>query len=485
MKYISTRGQDQIKGSYNAILKGLANDGGLYVPEKFSNLDLEKLLNLKSYREVAAYTIGCVFQDIEKDELLNMTTKAYDQKFSKPEVLPLQQVDDNIIMELFYGQTAAFKDFALSILPLFMQQAMDDREVIILTATSGDTGKAALEGFKDVEKTHIFVYYPTDGVSSMQKRQMCTQQGKNTHAIGIKGNFDDAQRNVKNIFSSSEMNKWAKDHGYVLSSANSINIGRLVPQIAYYVYTYIEMVKREDIVLGDTINVSVPTGNFGDILAAYYAKKMGLPINRLICASNRNNVLTDFFETGYYNANRPLYMTTSPSMDILVSSNLERLLFDVSECGAQVAEWMNDLKDKGEFQVEPSIYKRLSDFKAYYTTEEETAKTIEKVYREHNYLLDTHTAAAYLSAMRYKEETQDYRKMVVVSTASPYKFPEAVSSALGLNSELNSEELVKNLYIKTGVEVPRALSDLWTLEITQDEIIEVEAMESTIKERLL
>ncbi|MDO5038032.1 MAG: threonine synthase [Tissierellia bacterium] len=483
MKFISTRGKDFANSSQEAVLRGLARDGGLYVPQDLPKFEMGKLAG-KSYAEMAAYIIGLILDDFEGEDLLEMARAAYDDRFYVKDALRLINFEDKkkTVVELFHGPTAAFKDFALTMLPRFMAGSMRGQEVIILTATSGDTGKAALEGFKDVEGTSVFVYYPTDGVSPMQKRQMMTQEGKNTHAIAIEGNFDHAQRGVKEIFSDEEMAHWAQDRGAVLSSANSINIGRLVPQVVYYIYSYEKLVEEGIIKRGDQINVSVPTGNFGDILGAYYAKTMGLPIHHLICASNENKVLTDFFRTGVYDANRDLKLTQSPSMDILVSSNLERLLYHVTGEADQVAAWMADLKEGGRFEVGQDVLSALGSIKAYHGDDESGRDLIRSVFEEEAYLLDTHTAMAWKAHEDYLEETGKGYHTLVMATASPFKFPGAVAQALGLGEDLEGEALLESLSQATKTPIPDPLRGLWQRPLTQDRLISIEDMAKAIKE---
>lgn len=485
MKYISTRGNDFKENSLKAIQQGLAKDGGLFVPETFPALDLRKLQDTcTTYDKTAATVIHSLFDDISMEALEDMTHKAYVESFYVENAVELHEINNVCIMELYHGSTGAFKDFALSILPLFMQQAMEDEKIAILTATSGDTGKAALEGFKDVKDTQIIAFYPKGGVSSVQKQQMITQEGANVCAVAIEGNFDDAQKGVKAIFESEMMNQFAKEHGYQLSSANSINIGRLVPQIVYYIWSYLQLVDQEKIEFGDKVNVCVPTGNFGDILGAYYAKKMGLPVDQLICASNENRVLTDFFSTGVYDANRDLKLTNSPSMDILVSSNLERLLYDVTKNSEQIQEWMRSLKDDGIFKVDKQTLINLSDFHGYTCDEEKTLHVIKRVFEEQDYLIDTHTAVAWDAMEAYRKETGDEKMMLIASTASPYKFPEDVAKALGLDSRVKEEKLFEQIFNKTAAPIPKCLEGVWNREITQQETIQRDEMAAFVKEKL-
>lgn len=480
MNYISTRGKSFSKSSYDTIFKGLAEDGGLFVLENMPILDWEEFLSEDfGYDEVSAMVIQQFFQDIPYEEILDMTKKAYNEKFFVKNALKIQKVGDISVMELFHGPTSAFKDFALSMLPQFMEKPRGDKKVIILTATSGDTGKAALEGFKDIEGIDVVVFYPTDGVSSMQKLQMMTQEGKNVHVFAVNGNFDDAQRGVKEIFQNKEMEKWMDDRGYVLSSANSINIGRLIPQVAYYVYSYIELVRKGTIASGDFIDIVVPTGNFGNILAAYYAKEMGIPIGNFICASNENNVLSDFFQKGTYDANRSLVKTTSPSMDILVSSNLERFLYEITKDSERVAKWMEDLKENGMYSVGEEFRKEMKDFYGYYATVEESQEGIREFYEKYQYVMDPHTAVAYKCWEKFKEENKGNYPLIV-STASPYKFPEAVTEALEIHGE--ESHLLEEMEKKTGVEIPVPLEGLKDRKILHNRIIEKEDMGKVIQE---
>ena len=398
--YKSTRGGETEVPASRAVLKGLADDGGLYVPESIPTLDvpLEKLAEM-SYQDLAYEVMSRFLTDYTEEELRHCINSAYDAKFDTPEIAPLHQADGAYFLELFHGKTIAFKDMALSILPYLMTTAARKNhitnEIVILTATSGDTGKAAMAGFADVPGTSIIVFYPKDGVSPVQERQMVTQKGENTHVVAIRGNFDDAQTGVKKIFGNKELEKELDAAGFQFSSANSINIGRLVPQAAYYVYAYASLIRNGEIKAGDVINVVVPTGNFGNILAAYYAKKMGLPIGKLICASNENKVLYDFFASGTYDKNREFVLTSSPSMDILVSSNLERLIYRISGDDARkTKELMESLSNGGKYEITDEMKAQLADFYGNYASEEEVSATIARVYKEDQYVLDTHTAVA-------------------------------------------------------------------------------------------
>ena len=472
MNYISTRNKNIVKNDKVALLQGLSEDGGLFVLENFKDkIDLEKLLN-KSYTEIALEVLKLFFSFDEK-KLKSVIEKAY-SKFSTSKVTPLVELKKSYILELFHGPTSAFKDVALTLLPHLIQLALEgtNQEILVLTATSGDTGKAALEGFKDVAQTEIIVFYPKNGVSKVQELQMRTQEGKNTKVCAIEGNFDDAQTGVKNIFLDENLQKKLGDKKF--SSANSINIGRLTPQIVYYIVSYVELVKNNKIKMGDKINFVVPTGNFGDILAGYYAKKLGLPVNKFICASNNNNVLYDFLTTGTYDRNREFLKTISPSMDILISSNLERLLYDLSGADDKyIKSLMEDLNKNGKYQVNDEILKKIKEqFGAGYATDEETAKTIKKVWEEEKYLLDPHTAVAYKVMLEQNLEGET----VVLSTASPYKFCASVANALLNIHDEDEFVLMQKLYEATKVEIPENLKNLKSKEILHSDIIKKEEM---------
>ena len=472
MNYISTRNKNIVKNDKVALLQGLSEDGGLFVLENFKDkIDLEKLLN-KSYTEIALEVLKLFFSFDEK-KLKSVIEKAY-SKFSTSKVTPLVELKKSYILELFHGPTSAFKDVALTLLPHLIQLALEgtNQEILVLTATSGDTGKAALEGFKDVAQTEIIVFYPKNGVSKVQELQMRTQEGKNTKVCAIEGNFDDAQTGVKNIFLDENLQKKLGDKKF--SSANSINIGRLTPQIVYYIVSYVELVKNNKIKMGDKINFVVPTGNFGDILAGYYAKKSGLPVNKFICASNNNNVLYDFLTTGTYDRNREFLKTISPSMDILISSNLERLLYDLSGADDKyIKSLMENLNKNGKYQVNDEILKKIKkQFGAGYATDEETAKTIKKVWEEEKYLLDPHTAVAYKVML----EQNLSEPTVVLSTASPYKFCASVANALLNIHDEDEFVLMQKLYETTKVEIPENLKNLKSKEILHSDIIKKEEM---------
>ncbi len=478
MIYKSTRGEE-VNSSAIAILNGIASDGGLYVPASFPTISSEDIedLGYLGYDDRAAFILSKFLTDYEHEELESYTKKAYARFNGHP--APLVKVDENTyIMELWHGPTLAFKDIALTILPYLLtgarQKVNIDKTTLILVATSGDTGKAALEGFKDIDGTEIVVLYPSNGVSEMQKLQMQTTTGNNVHVIGIEGNFDDAQNAVKDIFNDKEITKKLYDMGYVLSSANSINFGRLVPQIVYYVSSYVDLVTNNQITNGDKVNFVVPTGNFGNILAAYYALKMGLPINHLIVASNKNNVLTDFFATGEYDKNREFFKTMSPSMDILISSNLERLLFELGDNDNNfVIDLMEELKEIGRYEIdEELIYSKLSKFFGYYSTEDETVDVIDNFFDEYNYLLDPHTAVGVSAFFKYVSETYDVdTPSIIVSTANPYKFPQDVYKALSKRTEENGIRATKKLNTYTGVEVPEEITALENMPILHDKEI--------------
>lgn len=472
MHFVSTRGcSEKIKGS-KAIVNGLCSDGGLYVPTEFPYLKkkISKFINL-SYKELCFEILKLFLDDFTENELKSCINKAYDDKFDTEIIAPTKKINDNYFLELYHGPTCAFKDMALTLMPHLLEKSLKKNdikeEIVILTATSGDTGKAALEGFKDLNQIKIIVFFPEDGVSNIQKLQMRTQEGSNTHVVSINGNFDDAQSAVKNIFNDDEFNEFLLKNNYILSSANSINIGRLLPQVVYYFYSYLNLIRDKYIKLGDKINFVVPTGNFGNILAAYYAKLMGLPIDKLICASNENNVLYDFFETGKYDKNRLLHLTTSPSMDILISSNLERLLFEVSNRDdKKVSLLINNLNAKGFYEIDENIKLNLSTFHGEYATEDEVKGNINKVFKENNYLIDTHTCVAYTAYKKYIKSNSEDTVTVIVSTASPYKFSKDVLSSLGKNIEnLNEFDILEELSLETNTKIPLPIKNLKTAEI--------------------
>ena len=491
MKYQSTRGSRNTKTAAQAVIQGIAEDKGLYVPAQIPAFPgkIEDMVG-KPYKEVAFKIIKAFFDDYTDEEMQHCVDGAYDSKFEAEDVVPVVEAGGAHFLELYHGRTAAFKDMALSILPYLLTTAMkkenEDKKICILTATSGDTGKAALEGFADVPGTEIIVFFPNQGVSEVQERQMITQEGDNTHVFAIKGNFDDAQTGVKKIFNDSDFAEKLAGMGCRLSSANSINIGRLVPQVAYYVYGYAKLIERGVIKAGDKVNIVVPTGNFGNILAAYYAGQMGIPVNRFICASNKNRVLTDFFENGEYDINRDFYLTNSPSMDILISSNLERLLYHLSgNDGDEIKSLMAALENEKHYKVSDKIREGMKDFCGGSATVEETNETIGQMYDEHGYLMDTHTAVAYKVYKDYVEKTGDETPTLIASTASAYKFAESVAQAIGLAKEDNGFEYVKAVEAATGVKVPSGLKDLDKKEIRHRDVIEIpdmiNAVESSVK----
>ena len=457
MKYISTRNKKSCISSTEAIVKGLSEDGGLFVPDNIPKIkDIKSLLNM-NYKELAYEIMKEFFTEIDEIVLKDSICKAYDKKFSKKDIAPLVEVGDLHYLELFHGPTFAFKDIALSILPYLLIESIKDigekKEIVILTATSGDTGKAALENFANVNGIKIIVFFPEDGVSSIQKKQMLTQEGNNTFVVSINGNFDDAQSGVKDLLNDSEFIDLLGDENYKLSSANSINIGRLVPQIVYYFYSYLNLLRENKIRDNEKINFVVPTGNFGNILAGYYAKEMGLGINKLICASNENNILTDFINTGIYDKKRDLKLTSSPSMDILVSSNLERLLFHLNGGNDQkIKELMKDLENHGQYKIEGL---NMDSFKGYFSTEEETSSSIKEIFEKYNYLMDPHTAVAHSAYEKYKLETKDDKETVIVSTASPFKFGEKVDNSIGIDTNNKDDfQIIEELEEKTGFKIP-------------------------------
>lgn len=490
MKYISTRDLSRHQvDEFTAIVEGLAPDGGLYVPEKMpAKKDWKEYLG-KDYQETAAKVMSAFFEEHGHATLEKIARSAYGPKFDDSRICPVAKADGYYFLELFHGPTLAFKDMALTVLPYLMTNAIKQKgkeeEIVILTATSGDTGKAALEGFADIDGIRIIVFYPRDGVSRIQKQQMITQEGKNTMVVNIEGNFDDAQTGVKKIFSDNDFAQQLSAKGFALSSANSINIGRLVPQVAYYYGAYAQMVENGEITDGELLDFVVPTGNFGNILAGYYAKQMGLPIGDLICASNSNNVLEDFFSTGKYDRNREFYKTMSPSMDILVSSNLERLLYAVSGGDtAFVADSMKKLNSVGVYEVDDKIKAELSGFKFGHASDEETQAAIEKIHKATGYVCDTHTAVA--AAVMDKVKGESTRKAVIVSTASPFKFPRDVISAISSekNVEIAEEELLNELSSLAGLAIPAPLAGIWEREILHKTTCSVEKMKDTVAQNL-
>lgn len=488
--YKSTRGSNAAVTASQAILKGLSEDGGLFVPEQIPTLQksVEELSRM-SYQETAYEVMKLFLTDFTESELKDCIAKAYDAKFDTEVIAPLAEADGAYYLELFHGATIAFKDMALSILPHLMTTSAKknhvENEIVILTATSGDTGKAALAGFADVPGTKIIVFYPKNGVSPIQEKQMVTQKGDNTYVVGIHGNFDDAQTGVKKLFADKELARELADQGFQFSSANSINIGRLVPQIVYYVYAYARLYAEGRIGQGEKINVVVPTGNFGNILAAFYAKNMGLPIAKLICASNDNKVLYDFFRTGEYDKNREFVLTTSPSMDILISSNLERLIYRIAGNDARKnAQLMSELSAKGSYDITEDMKAQLADFYGNYANEQENAEKIKTLYEKTGYVLDPHTAVASVVYDKYRKETGDAdTKTVIASTASPYKFTRSVMDAIDKEKydSCTDFELVDELSRISGTAVPRAIEEIRTAPVVHDHVCEKDEMKAVVK----
>ncbi len=489
--YNSTRGGASPVKASQAILKGLAEDGGLYVPDRIPALDRSlKELSEMDYRQTAYEVMKLYLTDFTEEELKNCIDRAYDSKFDTEIIAPTAEAGGAWYLELFHGPTIAFKDMALSILPhLMITSARKNelkKEIVILTATSGDTGKAALAGFAGVKGTKIVVFYPKDGVSPIQERQMVTQEGENTLVVGIRGNFDDAQRGVKEIFSDRELAEEMSAAGYQFSSANSINIGRLVPQICYYVYAYCSLLRQGRIKEGERINVTVPTGNFGNILAAFYARSMGLPVGKLICASNENKVLYDFLRTGVYDRNRPFVLTASPSMDILISSNLERLIYCIAgNNAAKNRNLMESLYSEGKYEITAEMKAALEDFYGNFAAEEETFAEIRRLYGECGYVVDTHTAVASAVYRKYVEETGDGAAAVIVSTASPFKFTRSVMKAIDGSIEGKDDfSLADELSELSGVKVPRAVEEVRSAPVLHDKQCEPGEMDKIVKEFL-
>lgn len=474
MKYISTRGNIHPVSSVEAIKMGMVPQGGLFLPEEIPTISLQQLQQWKnlSYSQLATNIFSLFLKDdFSENEISSITRNAYNREvFDSDEITPLKQLDNQLyIMELFHGPTGAFKDIALQALPQILSGALEKlsitNQLLILVATSGDTGKAALEGFKNVPGTQIVVYYPFQKVSKIQELQMLTTEGDNTHVIGIRGNFDDCQNAVKEIFSDNQFCRYLLEEGYEFSSANSINWGRLFPQIVYYFYAYLSLLKKRQIELSEKINFTVPTGNFGNILAAWYARQMGLPVDKLICASNINKILTDFFQNGVYDRNRPLVSTISPSMDILISSNLERFLFEITDRNeAAINYWMKDLREKGIFELERNLKNKIEEIIfAGYASEKETMDTIQKIYKRYQYLVDPHTAVGLKVYNDFQNLYKDQTKTVVDATASPFKFNQSVLTALiDENNVKNKGELIllQELSNYSGLSIPNNLKDL-------------------------
>ena len=486
--YESTRGSKEFKTAAQAVIQGIAEDRGLYVPHEVPALPMqpEDMVGM-TYKQVAFEIIKTFFDDYTDEEMKYCTDGAYDSKFEEKEIVPVAKAGGAYFLELYHGKTAAFKDMALSILPYLLTTATkkenEDKKICILTATSGDTGKAALEGFADVPGTEIIVFFPNKGVSQVQERQMITQEGANTHVFAIEGNFDDAQTGVKKIFNDDAFADKLAGLGCKLSSANSINIGRLVPQVAYYVWGYVKLLERGVVKAGEPVNICVPTGNFGNILAAYYAGEMGIPVNRFICASNKNRVLTDFFNTGVYDTNREFYLTNSPSMDILISSNLERLLYHMAgNDGDEIKGLMESLETEHRYEVSLKIREGLKKFWGGTATVEETNATIGTMYREEKYLIDTHTAVGYKVYRDYVKATGDETPTLIASTASAYKFAESVAKSIGLPEEENGFGYIRAVADETGVRVPAALKDLDAKPIRHKGVIEIPDMINVVEE---
>ena len=489
--YRSTRGDRTAYTASQAVLKGLAADGGLFVPDELPRLSrsLEDLQDM-NYQELACEVMKLFLTDYTEEELKRCVEKAYDEKFDTKEIAPLVKKHGAYYLDLFHGATIAFKDMALSILPYLMVTAAEknraEKEIVILTATSGDTGKAAMAGFADVPGTRIIVFYPKDGVSPVQERQMVTQKGKNTFVVGIRGNFDDAQSGVKRLFGDQELADELAAAGFQFSSANSINIGRLVPQVVYYVYAYTRLLKSGEIKNGETVNVVVPTGNFGNILAAYYAKHLGVPFGTLICASNDNKVLYDFFRTGCYDRNREFVLTSSPSMDILISSNLERLLYLADNRNAEAnARRMQELSREGRYTVTEEMSRAMEDFYGNYASEEEVSRQIARVFQEDGYVLDPHTAVASCVWEKYREETGDDTKTLIVSTASPYKFTRTVMEAIAPDKAGQDDfALADALAELSKVPVPEAVESIRRAPVLHTRVCGKDQMKETVKEIL-
>ena len=492
MKYVSTRNGAEGISASQAIIRGLAPDGGLYVPTEIPAVDLDFIRSLcaMDYRQRAVAVLGLFLEEFSKEELGALAAASYGENFDDAAIAPLHVLDDNTaVLELWHGPTSAFKDMALQIMPRLLTTSLrkngEERTVTILVATSGDTGKAALEGFKDVPGTRIMVFYPKDGVSPIQQLQMATQEGANVNVVAVEGNFDDAQTGVKKIFGDREFAKVLNERGYFLSSANSINWGRLVPQVVYYFSAYCDMVSAGKIKLGNPIDFCVPTGNFGNILAGWYAKQMGLPVDKFICASNDNNVLTDFIQTGVYDRNRPFYLTASPSMDILVSSNLERLLYCLTGDGDKVAGFMAKLNEEGRYDVGDELRKAVQEqFVGGFCRDTDSKGQIGRLWAEQGYLMDTHTAVASRVLQNYRAQTGSDTPCVIVSTASPYKFGGAVLDALGVVTNETGPALMDELSALTGIAPPKPLASLAGKAVRFDKFVPVPDMEKAVSEFL-
>ncbi len=491
LSYQSTRGKESGLAASQAILKGLADDGGLFMPTFIPKLDvsMEELAGM-TYQETAYQVMKLFLNDFTEEELRYCIDHAYDKKFDTEEIAPLVKADGAYYLELFHGSTIAFKDMALSILPYLMTTSAKknhvENEIVILTATSGDTGKAAMAGFADVPGTRIIVFYPKGGVSRVQELQMVTQKGDNTSVVAIHGNFDDAQTGVKKIFGDREFGEKLAEKGFQLSSANSINIGRLVPQVVYYVYAYARLVQNGEIKNGEQINITVPTGNFGNILAAYFAKQMGVPIKTLICESNDNKVLYDFFRTGTYDKKRDFILTSSPSMDILISSNLERLIYLSAGSDAQANRaMMEQLGTAGAYTVTDGMRAFMEDFRGGYATEAENAAGIKHLYDETGYMIDTHTGVASCVYKKYVEETGDRTPTVIASTASPYKFSHSVMEAVfGDQGDKEEFAIIDDLCKASNVPVPNAVEEIRNAKVRHTRECDVADLENTVAEIL-
>lgn len=491
MKYNSTRGGSLGRTAAQAIIKGIAEDKGLFVPESFPQLssDWDSLAKM-DYMSVAKLVLQPYLSEFEAADLDYCVSGAYTGTFQSPDIAPLVSASGVHFLELFHGRTAAFKDMALSLLPYLLTTSIkkekEDKKIAILAATSGDTGIAAIRGFENVPGTEIIVFFPEEGVSAVQKQQMKTADGENVHVAGIAGNFDQAQTGVKNILNDSDFAAEALARGYKLTAANSINIGRLLPQIVYYVWAYARLVAAGAVKSGEAVNLVVPSGNFGNLLSAYYAKRMGVPVHKFICASNKNNVLTDFLKTGIYDAERELYCTNAPSMDIIISSNLERLLYHASgEDGATIASLMKDLEEKKRYVVNDKIRESLKDYYGGFATEEEIEETIAKVYRGDHYLMDTHTAAGYKVYLDYVRETGDNTPTIIAATASAYKFAASVNKAIGLTKDENDFEAILRLEKATDIPIPNALKGIEKRTIKHKTVIRVTEMPEAVRKILV
>ena len=493
MQYISTRDRTLQFSAAQAIAKGLSEDGGLLTPAYLPKLPRRALEDLKdmSYQQRAVYVMKLFLDEFSVKELTDFANAAYGpEKFDTPAVAPVRKVNDGTYcLELWHGPTCAFKDMALQMLPHLLTASLkkqeEEKTVCILVATSGDTGKGALEGFKDVEHTKILVFYPKDGVSAVQELQMVTQEGENVGVCAVHGNFDDAQTGVKKLFSDLKLREELAERGYFLSSANSINWGRVLPQIVYYISAYCDLLRDGQIQAGEAINICVPTGNFGNILAAYYAKDMGVPIQNLICASNQNNVLTDFLNTGVYDRNRTFYQTMSPSMDILISSNLERLLLAITQEDTEVQSYMSQLAETGRYQVSDKVREKIQkQFYGFCCDDQETQKVIHTIYDQYDYLIDTHTAVAFSALEQYRTKTGDQTKTVIASTASPFKFCDNVLTALGVTEQAQGLDLLDQLSKVTGQPVPAPLAALRTKTPRFSQVVEKGQMVDAVQEML-